>query len=143
MDLLELVLSRVDQSDKDACWIWRGQVSGRVPCPVVNLNHKRYTVLRVLWEWYTGEEIAGRPCLVRMCGNVKCVNPSHLAMATAGSLAAKMRAAGRKACQPLIDQEPHQNIYYLAGLAGFDLQPVGPGRFQVVRGTWVSRQRTA
>src|SRR5262249_58799263 len=59
------------------CWRWKAKLVGSTP--VINLGNRPTSALRWFFQMGTGEVVPSRGARVlRRCGNVRCVKPSHL-----------------------------------------------------------------
>ena len=116
--LLARFWAKVEKRGDGECWPWRAAVSNH-GTPVLCWMQKNVTVMRVMWELEYGEAAPSGRVLYRTCGTLGCVNPGHW----------KLRGSGQDSHQ---HREDRPNIFYLAGLAGYDLVPLMNGGYRVV-----------
>lgn len=93
-ELAELALSRIDQSDPEACWLWPGSGNGRgygrIYIRGTSAIKTRYAMVhRVIYEALKGpipegltlDHVCHDPQTCKAgfdCQHRRCVNPSHL-----------------------------------------------------------------
>jgi len=116
--MLERFWGKVDKRGENECWLWTGSCS---PAPNLKWGGKLVSALRIMWELEKGEAVPQGVQIRRTCGCTVCVNPAHL------------KLHGRAASTvDDYDGDRGLNIYYLAGLGGFDLVPTGrPDMFRL------------
>lgn len=69
---------KVDESDPDSCWIWRGGVNQH-GYPLVYTGAKgRGSARRIAWELRNSRRITRGMYCSPKCGEVNCINPEHL-----------------------------------------------------------------
>lgn len=119
---LERFWSKIDKRGRDECWTWTATIGGGVPR--LYLAGKTVSGLRIMWQIHNEGELRGGLNVLRSCKNSRCINPRHFVTAVAGT---RLAQVGRRR----VRRRP--GIQELADWAGFDLVPVGEGRYRVVR----------
>lgn len=71
----ERVLSQIDMTDPEACWVWPGTKSRGYG--TASYQGKGYRIHRVVYEWLVGP-ISDGLVIDHLCRNPPCCNPAHL-----------------------------------------------------------------
>lgn len=76
-------ISRVDIGEPDACWLWKGAISGSGYGAMSVGGRKTPIALahRLAWRLWRGE-IENGLCVLHSCDVASCVNPHHLFLGT-------------------------------------------------------------
>jgi len=118
--------SKVDRRGPDECWEWTGTFTNHGSA-TFSVGGKKLMVTRLMWGLAGREPLPdSRAILFRSCGNLKCVNPAHLAMPGASRPAKPEPPRGRAKPPRKIDQ-----VRELARRCGFVLIPEREGVFRV------------
>jgi len=118
-EMLSRFWAKVERRGEHECWKWTGANNS---APVVMWGDRNTSALKIMWELERGETVPAGVQLRRTCGNLSCVNPAHLKLFGNGN--------GHDADST---GEDRPSIFYLAALAGCGLEPVGGGRYRVLR----------
>lgn len=81
---LDKILALVDKDGPGGCWLWGGCLGGYT-VPRVMIAGRYESVARLMWAVAEGEELVKGEVLVRTCGEVRCVNPAHMAVRKQGT----------------------------------------------------------
>jgi hypothetical protein len=76
--------SLVTKAGIDDCWEWKGSV-GHKNHPTYHSGNRQHTATRLAWFYFTGEPIPPKMNVMRTCGNLLCLNPTHMRVAKIGS----------------------------------------------------------
>jgi len=63
------------------CWLWTKKLVRRKPAvayPRAQVNKKTVAVHRWMYEYFYGVKLESSEQLRRVCGNVRCINPTHM-----------------------------------------------------------------
>lgn len=88
--IIDKIHKQIVFADGNACWIWKGQTSGKPGegrnrrghgYPRMALDGQTVAVHRVVYTHYFGY-IPGKKTIDHTCNNRLCLNPEHLEMVT-------------------------------------------------------------
>ena len=76
--------SLVAKRGRDECWNWLGP-RGHKGHPIFHSGNRQHTATRLAWAFFTGQQVSPDSHINRACGNLFCLNPSHLREVRKGS----------------------------------------------------------
>lgn len=95
MDEIEMAMVRglIDEAGEDGdCWGWRKRSrTGHNQKLYLKSRKVELSPQRLVHELITGEVAPKGLWMVRECGNLRCVNPSHMALLTKAEFEARRR----------------------------------------------------
>jgi hypothetical protein len=92
---LQRFWSKVEISDADSCWVWKGAISSS-GYGSISINRKVYSAHRISYLLRYGGPIDGK-LVLHTCDNPFCVNLNHLYLGTYLDNVRDMRNRGRQA----------------------------------------------
>ncbi len=112
--LLARIMAKIEKQP-DGCWLWQGYMNGDVPFMSI-AGDVKINVRRTLYQANIGDP----PRNIRMaCGQRRCVNQAHVSQPKPARP------------QPSRRDRPIDRLHRLALHCGFELLPVGKGRYMV------------
>lgn len=100
-DVKQRLLSKIDTTEEDKCWEWRGTKNqkgyGSVSVRVSNGKSRSFTTHRLSYAlWHNVDP--GCLMVCHKCDNPSCINPSHLFLGTAKDNYWDSKNKGRASC---------------------------------------------
>lgn len=77
----ERFLQKIDKSDPNGCWIWKGAKRGLYGLITLSKGNK-VAAHRFSWEFHNNKSIPSGMCVCHTCDVPLCVNPAHLFLGT-------------------------------------------------------------